>query len=358
MDIYLIYPMHIYKKILVLIIIIIFSYLLFKLIKTRREITQKSHIENFTPNSIDVQATNNKSLLLREYCIKSSINSAYNSSKYAIDCDNTNPNNILTTILKRGVRFLDFEIYSLDEKPIVGYSTFDSENTQNEATNTTNDTFIYLDKVFETILKDKPLITDPLFIQLRIKTEKTKLYEIINEYILNGFKGSLYTGKITGDTRLSDIDNKIIIVVDDKRSNKSYKNSRLQTSGLVNLETSNGITVFSTTQLIDSDNKRININTDGVSITTNEKTPVWTLSYPDVMDTKNPDIYTLMNKQCPNIIQCRFDKDDNNLALYESLFKTQGFVPLGSAYSIASKWPKPSSSFLGTEDNSSRFLFL
>lgn len=334
--------MHIYKKILVVGIIIIFSHLLYKLIQTRRKIMVKK-LEPFTPNTISLQNTYPTTLTLRNYCIKSSLNSAYNGSKYSIDCDPNNPNNILKTVLNRGVRFLDFEIYSQGGLPIVGYSaTYDPTSTQNDATNKPSDNFIQLNNVFQYILSAKPTtITDPLFIQLRIKTQKTELYQIIVNYINQLFKGALYSGKITGETVLSDIVNKIIIVVDIQRSNASYKNSVLQNSGLVNLETGNSINVFTTKNLIDSNVNRININNDGVTITSNEKPPVWTLSYPDILDTKNPDIYALMNQQCPNIIQCRFDYDDPNLALYETIFKNQAFVPLGSAYTIASKWTPP-----------------
>ena len=295
--------------------------------------------EPFTPNSIVLQNTHLTNLKLSNYCIKASLNSAYKN--YTIDCNPSNPNNFLSVVLNRGVRFLDFEIYSLAGQPIVGYSSaFDTNNTNNEATNATSDTFIQLNSVFKFILSNKPnTITDPLFIQLRFKTIKTDLYTTVVNYIKQIFGGALYSGTVNGNTLLSSIINKIIIVVDIVHSNSSYINSALQTSGLVNLETGNNtIQVISTLNLINSAQKRININNDGVTITSNENPPIWTLTYPDIMNTANPDIKTLMLNQCPNIIQCRYDYDDPNLALYETLFANQAYVSLGSAYSIASKW--------------------
>ena len=330
-----------YKKIIILFIIGLVSYLLYRLMKNRKEIISPNY-EPFTPNTIQLQNTYPTTLKLSNYCIKASLNSAYNN--YTIDCDPTKANNRLGIVLNRGVRFLDFEIYSLGGNPIIGYSTnYDPTNTNNEATNNAKDTFIQLNNVFQFISLNKPKsITDPLFIQLRFKTQLTNIYEKVVSYIQQIFGGALYSGKITGNTVLSEITNKIIIVVDYQHSNSSYQNSSLQNSNLVNLEIGNpslkNIITYTTSNLIKTDRKRININNDGVTITSNENPPVWTLAYPNVLDTANPDVKTIMINQCPNIIQCRYDFDDANLALYESLFTNQGFVPLGSAYSIATKW--------------------
>lgn len=328
-----------YKKIIIIFIIVIVSYLLYRLMQNRNEIIAKKH-EHFTPTSIQLQSTFQTNLTLSNYCIKASLNSAYNN--YTIDCDPANPNNRLGIVLNRGVRFLDFEIYSLGGNPIVGYSTtYDQKNTNNEATNNVKDTFIQLNNVFQFISLNKPkTVTDPLFIQLRFKTQLSNIYENVVNYIKQIFGGALYSGKITGNTLLSEIANKIIIVVDYQHSNTSYQqHSSLR--NLVNLEIGNSsvnaITTYTTTDLIKSTQKRININSDGVTITSNEKPPMLTLAYPDILSTANPDVKTMMINQCPNIIQCRYDFDDANLELYEKIFGNQGFVPLGSAYSIVSK---------------------
>lgn len=331
-----------YKKIIILFIIILVSYLLYRLMKNRKEIISSPNYEPFTPNTIQLQSTYPTTLKLSDYCIKASLNSAYNN--YTIDCDPAKANNQLSIVLNRGVRFLDFEIYSLGGNPIIGYSTtYDPTNTNNEATNNAKDAFIQLNNVFQFISLNKPKsITDPLFIQLRFKTQLTNIYEKVVSYIQQIFGGALYSGKITGNTILSDITNKIIIVVDYHHSNSSYQNSSLQNSNLVNLEIGNpslkNIITYTTSNLIKTDRKRININNDGVTITSNENPPVWTLAYPDLLDTANPDVKTILINQCPNIIQCRYDVDDANLALYEKIFTNQGFVPLGSAYNIATKW--------------------
>jgi hypothetical protein len=337
-----------YKKILIVIIIILFSYLVFRLINKRKQIINYNYsnpnilLESFL-SGIQLSNTYPQTLTLNQYCIKASLNSAYNITSRNIDCDPNNGGGILKIVLQRGVRFLDFEIYSVADKPIVGYSSsYDSTNTINEASNNPKtDTFIQLNNIFKFILSNKPTnITDPLFIQLRIKTQKTELYSTIAEYIHHYFDGALYLkGKITENTILSDINNKIIIVVDAINSNSSYSNLDKDHpfKELVNLETGTSLTTIPTNTLIQSSQKRININTDGVTITANEKPPLWTLTYPDLIATSNPDIKSLMNKQCPNIIQCRFDYDDTNLSLYEQIFRNQSFVPIGNAYTIASK---------------------
>lgn len=339
-----------YKKIIIIIIIILFSYLLIRLNNKRKQIFNEYQnnslsLESFI-SGIQLSNTYPQTLKLNQYCIKSSLNSAYNVASRNIDCDPENGGGMLKIVLQRGVRFLDFEVFSVDEKPIVGYSSsYDPTNTINEASNhPKKDNFIHLNHIFKFILSNKPInITDPLFIQLRIKTQKTELYSIIADYIHHNFDGALYPkGKITEDTLLSDLKNKIIIVVDTINSNASYSNldNNHPFKELVNLETGTGtsLTTIPTNTLIQSSPKRININTDGVTITSNEKPPLWLLTYPDLIATSNPDIKALMTKQCPNIIQCRFDYDDVNLALYENIFKNMSFVPLGNAYKSASKF--------------------
>lgn len=319
-------------------IIILVTYLLYRLKSKRLQIIQETTIEPYTGSS-KLNNTQPQTLTLVEYCIKSSLNSAYNGILYKIDCDPNNTNNILKTVLERGVRFLDFEIYSIGGEPVVGYSsTYDPENTNNEASNGTTDTSIQLNNVFKSILSFKPInITDPLFIQLRVKSQKTEIYSKIASYINQFFSGSLYSDSITDKTVLSDINNKIIIVMDIQNSNSSYS-SKNDLKSLVNLETGTSLSVITTAKLLQSSPKRINVNTDGVTITLNETPPVWKLAYPDILDTANPDVKSLINQQCPNIIQCRFDLDDANLALYEQIFSNQAFVPLASAFKIASKW--------------------
>ena len=331
-----------YKKILIVIIIILFSYLLLRLRNKRKQIIAEYAVESFTPSSIRLSNTFPQNLKLSEYCIKASLNSALNTSGTpTMDCDPKKPNNILKTVLERGVRFLDFEVYSIGGEPVIGYSSsYDPANTNNEASNSPKDTFIQLNIVFKSILSMKPTtVTDPLFIQLRIKTQKTELYSKIANYITQMFGGSLYSGTIDGNTILSEINNKIIIVMDIKKSNPSYSSASRDFKSLVNLETGGkSLTVMTTAELLKSNAKRININKDGVTITANEDIPTWRLTYPDIMDSMNPDVKTLMQAQCPNIIQCRFDLDDVNLSIYEKLFTNQAFVTLGSAYKTASNF--------------------
>ena len=334
-----------YKKILIVVIIIVSSYLLLRLRQKRKQIHHEfagPQLESFT-TSIKLNNTYPQNLKLSEYCIKASLNSALNSKASSgpiMDCDSKNPNNILKTVLERGVRFLDFEVYSVEGEPIIGYSSsYDPTNTNNEASNSPKDTFIQLSVVFKSILSMKPTtVTDPLFIQLRIKTQKTELYSKIANYITQLFSGALFSGTIDGNTILSEINNKIIIVMDIKNSNPSYSSATRDFKSLVNLETGKSLTVMTTSELLKSNAKRININKDGVTITANEDIPAWKLTYPDLIDSMNPDVKTLMQAQCPNIIQCRFDLEDNNLDLYEKIFTNQAFVPLGSAFKIVSKW--------------------
>lgn len=134
---------------------------------------------------------------------------------------------VLKSILRQGVRGLDFEIYSVNGEPVV-------------ATSTTND--FYVKETYNSIpfLKVMDLLqsyafsggtcpnsTDPLFIHLRIKSNQSNIYdkfaEIFKQYD-NLMLGKEYSfensGKNIGLTPLISFQKKIILAVD--RSNTGF----------------------------------------------------------------------------------------------------------------------------------------
>jgi hypothetical protein len=137
----------------------------------------------------------------------------------------------LKDLLKQGIRGLDFEIYSIDDQPVVATSTADNYCVK--------ETFNYInfsdimktiaDNAFSTSGAPNP--TDPIIFHLRIKSENQKMYQnfakIFEKYsdMLMGKQYSYETIKnntITnyGTTPLKELMGKVSIIVD--KSNTAF----------------------------------------------------------------------------------------------------------------------------------------
>ena len=155
--------------------------------------------------------------LFRDYYIKSAYNScsggAYKND-YVDIC-------VLKDLLKQGVRGLDFEIYSINDLPVVATSTSDSYHIK-ETYN-----YIYFSDVMK-IIRDYAFVTstapnpsDPIIIHLRIKSENQLMYQnfakLLEEYnsLLLGKDYSYEDqGRNFGETPLLELSGKIVIIVD------------------------------------------------------------------------------------------------------------------------------------------------
>jgi hypothetical protein len=134
---------------------------------------------------------------------------------------------VLKALLKQGVRCLDFEIYSIDNKPVVATSTTDSYYVK--------ETFNSVDfgSVMDTISNYAfaggacPNPTDPLLVHLRIKSNNQEMYtnlaNIFKSYdsLMLGKEYSFEnSGHNLGNTPLLTFQKKIILIVD--RINNSF----------------------------------------------------------------------------------------------------------------------------------------
>jgi hypothetical protein len=134
---------------------------------------------------------------------------------------------ILKNILKQGVRGLDFEIFSIDDKPVVATSTVDSyyvKETFNYV-NFSDVMNIIRDYAFSMATSPNPL--DPIIIHLRMKSENqamyknfAKLLENYDNILLDKDYDSEYYGKNFGNVEIRKLMGKVIIIVD--RSNISF----------------------------------------------------------------------------------------------------------------------------------------
>ena len=133
----------------------------------------------------------------------------------------------LKAVIKQGVRCLDFEVYSVNNQPVVATSTSDSYYVK-ETFNSVN-----FASVMDTIQNYAfsggtcPNPTDPLFIHLRFMSNNQEMYsnlaKIFKSYtnIMLGMNYSFEAqGKNLGSTPLLELQNKIGLIVD--RSNTAF----------------------------------------------------------------------------------------------------------------------------------------
>lgn len=237
------------KKLMILFVIVIFLYILLRLIRKRAEIISSQKIEGFTEGlspiytdsvviSIDTATKNTDKIIkdmpanygsqpISNYFIKSSLDSAYNGSSMSID--------MVNYVLSRGYRFLDFAVYleplttATNGSPMatVGYS-----NSISGVRISSNN--IRLSDVCTAILQGaftatSPNPSDPLFLQIRpmyqlptksddstasaLKKGKNTQLNTQIESALELLKRSL-AGPIIPTTTLSAVSKKIVLIMD------------------------------------------------------------------------------------------------------------------------------------------------
>ena len=155
---------------------------------------------------------------LKDYYIQSAFNCCSGGSyknDYVSTC-------VLKNIIKQGARCLDFEIYNIDDKPVVATSTSESHYVK--------ETYNYIEfsEIMDILVQYafgnsslSPCPTDPLFLHLRIKSSSQKMLKsfasLFQQYD-NYFLGPEYSyedqGKNIGNTKLITLCGKIILMVE------------------------------------------------------------------------------------------------------------------------------------------------
>lgn len=144
---------------------------------------------------------------LFDYYIKTAYNACSSDNDFVNICN-------LKAVIKQGVRCLDFEIYSVNDSPVVATSASDHNS-------------IPFDSVMDTIRNYAfsgstcPNPTDPIFIHLRCNSKNRKLYSKLTDVfkknmdILLGPEYSYSSkGDILGKTPLLSLRNKVVIIME------------------------------------------------------------------------------------------------------------------------------------------------
>lgn len=338
--------MNIERKLLILAVIVIFSFVLFNLWQSRNKMKLSS--ENFSlmnsdgremsnmrnsdngPGVVSIETTNEKTLNmpLREFCVKSSFNTA---------CSGTFMNTqAIQYVLSRGCRFIDFEVYLVDNILCVGVSSNPLTGSQNiTSTNT-----ITLDAALRQVIVSgfsapTPNPSDPLFVRIRLQSKNidkrtSGIYKMAAMVITNTLVNRLYTETVTPSTPLINIMGKIVLVWD-KLSSPEYKSETSLTS-LISMESGGDSMIsnsYNTTLSLSILPPRIHDDeiTSDVKIIRNIS--------PDNNDStvSNPNNIKMIGEYGAQYVCNRFYIKDANLLSYEKFFKNSryAFVPFNVA---------------------------
>jgi len=219
--------MKIFKIILMAFIVVISSYIVSRLLYKRSIIlkqegfsvssvfsTPEGELLSLTnkpdlTNKIQNANSNITNMPLCQYCIKGSYNSAMTGNNMNVD--------MIKYVINRGCRFIDFEVYLIDNVPTVAYSVDPLYAIIETANN------ILLDTVFTTAITTAfsgkcPNKSDPLFIQLRVKSNDPAIFPAIAMSVDAALATRLYDETITPSTLLSDVMGKVVLIIDTSSS--------------------------------------------------------------------------------------------------------------------------------------------
>lgn len=295
----------------------------------------------------NIKSCTNITYPLSQYAIKGSYNSA-NSGTYV-------STKAIEYVIKRGCRFLDFEIYidenggSIPTSPSVAIVAYSSTSI----TNITNTKTVKLDSI-NTIMLDDVLTTciskafsasiapnyaDPLFIQLRLKTGKSSLQPIVNS-IKYALMQKIYIDPINkkainvnSETELTNIMGKIILVVDAGMTDitliKPYINILSNTA------------IWKKYYYRNIDNMSSNPPTININTKNKKLTSVKNLSMvipASSIDTKIPSPFSIFSEYgIQTLLIPFFSINNQNIIAYEQLFNTVkgGIVPFSTMVSYS-----------------------
>jgi hypothetical protein len=304
---------------IIIILISIIYYIYYKLTLDQRNCNYINSIYQNTPPLTSITNDNNSNTYrLRDFYVKSAYNCC-SPGNFKNDFVNLCS---LLVCLKQGVRFLDFEIYSINNQPVVATSSvldYSIKETYN---------YISINDVLNFINNNAfsggicPNYNDPIILHFRIMSNNCKMYNnfakiIVNNSIFNSRTlGKNYSYEFSNDSELAlnigaipiiAFQNKIIISVD--ASNPLYQDTDLHefiniTSNSMFLHLYRYSDVLYTQDLTISDYNKKNMS----------------IVLPDVQaNNYNPDFNISKTYGC-QFIAMSYQNFDTNLELYNEFF--------------------------------------
>jgi hypothetical protein len=345
--------MELLRIFLIIVVLAIFSYVLYTLLKDRATIIKenmqsregmnvKDEIIGFLglnpPISIENMNDKRLGLPLREYCIKASYNSAYSGTQIS--------DKMIKYVLARGCRFLDLQIHYSENNNLAYVANItDTEIKEMDSNNR-----VSLDTIFNVIAANAfmssqgsdgcPNPKDPLFIHLRIiKDKNTKVYDIVAQCITKNFsENSRFlddAGKakmIDKYTQINDATMKKTMFLIDKTANPEYAYSSQTLANLINGETGGSTFQMQDYSLIKNKAKTPPIINDDFKTT---KIIDEQIIIPDLLEKyPQPSIIDMVVNYGVQITLYSFYKFDEKLIQYEDLFNRHKSAIIPMAYAI------------------------
>ena len=364
--------MQFYKKILVLFIIILFTYILYRLYVKRVTLLKSENFEVLgvdigldnlgiaspeeselikvtkNTNSIGISSLDSaySGLLISQYVIKSSYNSTITGNYVNLD--------MLKYVLSRGCRFIDFEVYAIknSDNPDSQYAPYVAYSTDPTHKSIDTENKILLDNVLTSAVahgfnEPSPNSNDPLFIQLRIKSNNTAIYKMVAKSIKDSIDIRLYDKPLTSKTKYSDIKGKVVMVIDKtiRYDYTNYAKCDVSNNMCVDLRTVTNIESGSEFLRMSTYNDLLNKMTTPPIIKDNNKNTnvkYMQLLVPpiDNMNLKNPvDIGPFIRNYGCQFVTYRYYIPGDEFDSYEEFFKENGYgvVPMSMALQYLAK---------------------
>jgi hypothetical protein len=242
---------------------------------------------------------------LYDYYIKTAYN-ACSGGSYKNDYVNIC---VLKTIINQGVRCLDFEIYSINDKPVVATST--SNNYRAKETFNSVDFGTVMDTIRNLAFSAStcPNPTDPLLIHLRFKSNNQKMYSnLANIFKSNAgiMLGPAYSyeseGKNLGKVPLLSLRNKVVLIAD--RTNNAFLDNE-DLLEYINLTSSS---IF----MRQYNYNEIKDNSDITELTEFNRRGMTIVLPNDSANPDNPDFKLCKESGC-QMVAMRYQKSDTNL---------------------------------------------
>lgn len=216
--------------IIAIVIIGILAYITSKLsLRSRKCSSLSSLYKNFPTISSFSPTDSNYDYTLKDYYIKT----AHNACAIGDFKNSFVDLCALKEVIRQGYRCLDFEIYSVDNEPVVSTSSiksYDVKQTYNSIP-FTSICDVIANYAFSGSACPNP--NDPVIVHLRIMSENTVIYKkiasSIYEKLENRVLGKKYSyennGRNLGDVKLKDLTQKVIFAID--KSNPTFEGTDL-----------------------------------------------------------------------------------------------------------------------------------
>ncbi len=271
-------------------------------------------------------------LPIREFIVKSSYNSAI-SGLYA-------SKEALKLTLERGCRFIDFEIFSRNDREYVSYSgdpEYRTMGTENVSKNRLKLTDALNHLAGSAFSSPTPSTNDPLFILLRIKDNTAPIYKRIAKNINIALKERLFQGTFNSGTQLRKLQGRVVVFFDTLSAPKWNEYDKCDSKPdecldkVVHLEAgTTNFPLYAYGDLLSLPEVKVNRNTADLKTDINS----FMIVQPPQFDAiKAPNPTAAIDKWHPQFLSYKFyHSESDELAEYEAIFNKYGcaFVPMSA----------------------------